>query len=154
MIRIGVSSCLLGERVRYDGGHKLDRYITDTLGSRYQLVGICPEHEAGMPVPREPMRLVGQPDAPRLVTVTTNLDLTKQMQDYCTRRLDQLEGLGLRGCILKSRSPSCGIGSAPLFDEQGQPTGTTCSGLFAAALQHRFPDLPVVDEEQCLAAVF
>ncbi|MEJ2040706.1 MAG: DUF523 domain-containing protein, partial [Desulfosarcinaceae bacterium] len=72
-INIGISSCLLGNKVRYDGGHKLDRYITDTLGQYMDFIPVCPEVECGLPVPREPMRLVGDPRNPRLVTVKTGV---------------------------------------------------------------------------------
>ena len=75
-IRLGISTCLLGERVRYDGGHKLDRYLVHTLGRYVEWVPVCPETEMGLSVPREAMRLVGDPDYPRLVTVQTGVDHT------------------------------------------------------------------------------
>ena len=81
-IRIGISSCLLGEKVRYDGGHKLDRYLADTLGQFVEYVPVCPEYECGLGVPRESMRLVGDPGSPRLVTTRTNHDLTDRMEDF------------------------------------------------------------------------
>ena len=70
-IKIGISSCLLGEKVRYDGGHKWDRYVTDTLGQYFEWVPVCPEVAYGLPIPREAMHLVGNPDSPRLVTIRT-----------------------------------------------------------------------------------
>lgn len=149
MRRVGVSSCLLGESVRYDGGHKHTPYITDILGRMFELVPVCPEHEAGLPVPREAMRLQGNGSAtPRLVTVSTGHDLTRQMETFCCRKLDQLATLDLVGFILKRRSPSCGIGSASLFDQNGELCSATCNGLFVAALMNRFPELPLIDEEQ------
>src|SRR5512133_3405772 len=90
-INIGVSSCLLGEKVRYDGGHKHDRYITDTLGRFFRFVPVCPEVGFGLPVPREAMRLEGDPAAPRLVTSRTGIDLTDQMLDFCRRKVVELE---------------------------------------------------------------
>lgn len=146
LVLVGISSCLLGEKVRYDGRDKHDPYITGTLGRLFCFVPVCPEKESGMPVPREAMQLMGDPVAPRLVTITTGRDLTGQMEQYCCKKPDELAGLDLCGFILKSRSPSCGIDSAQIFDQQGIPTGRCCSGLFAAALKSRFPDLPMVDE--------
>src|SRR5512147_2431146 len=91
-IKIGVSSCLLGEKVRYDGGHKHDRYITDVLGNFFTFVPVCPEVGCGMPVPREAMRLEGDPAAPRLVTGKTRQDKTGQMLEFCRTRVRELEG--------------------------------------------------------------
>src|SRR5512138_2099076 len=97
--RVGVSRCLLGEPVRYDGGHKLDRRVTGLRGKRLELVGVCPEVECGLPVPREPMRLEGVPEAPRLVTINTRDDLTRRMRAFCRRRVGEFEGQGLCGFI-------------------------------------------------------
>lgn len=142
-IRVGVSSCLLGERVRYDGGDKLDPNITDGLGRLFTLVPVCPEVGCGLPVPREAMRLEGNPAHPRLVTIESRVDLTGRMLDYCRRTVVELEQEELSGFILKSRSPSCG-----LFGVEVLSGGRTASGrgLFAAALVEHFPLLPV-DEE-------
>ena len=82
MIRIGVSSCLLGNKVRYDGGHKHDRYITETLGNYFEFVPVCPEVECGLPIPRDAMRLIGDPESPRLVTNKTGVDHTEQMNQW------------------------------------------------------------------------
>src|SRR5512136_687892 len=106
-IKIGVSACLLGEKVRYDGGHKHDRCITDTLGRVFSLIPVCPEVECGLPVPREVMRLEGAPAHPRLVTVESRLDLTERLLAFCREKMAELEGEALSGFILKSRSPSC-----------------------------------------------
>lgn len=157
-IRLGVSSCLLGEQVRYDGGHKYDHTISETLGRFFSFVPICPEHECGMSVPREAMRLVGDGASPRLITIASGRDLTEQMVDFCRHKLDEVAQLDLGGFVLKRRSPSCGIRSASLFDENGELRADTCNGLFVAALVSRFPRLPLIDEEQlaepCKAAVF
>jgi len=144
-IRIGVSSCLLGEEVRYDGGHKLDRFLVETLGRYVDFVPVCPEVECGLPVPRESMHLEGDPADPRLVTTRTGVDLTGRMKDWARRRVRELESENLSGFIFKSRSPSSGMERIKVFDENGQPrrTGT---GLFARAFMDHFPLIPVEDD--------
>lgn len=144
-IRIGISSCLLGEKVRYDGSHKHDRYITDTLGRYFQFVPVCPEVECGLPVPREAMRLVGVPEAPRLVTVRSGVDHTELMREWTVKRVRELEKEDLCGFIFKSRSPSSGMARVKVYDRHNvpQPVGV---GLFARAFMEHFPLLPVEDE--------
>ncbi|HPX60259.1 MAG TPA: DUF523 and DUF1722 domain-containing protein [Deltaproteobacteria bacterium] len=143
-IRIAVSSCLLGEPVRYDGGHKLDRYITDTLGNYFQFVPICPEIGCGLPVPREAMRLEGDPAAPRLMTNRTRVDLTGQMLAFCHSRTAAMETEDLCGYIFKSKSPSSGLYRVKVYNS-GMPAKTG-RGLFAAAVTERFPLLPMEEE--------
>lgn len=142
-IRIGVSACLLGERVRYDGGHKLDRYITDILGSFFTLVPVCPEVGCGLSVPREAMRLEGDPAHPSLITIESRIDHTERMRAWCRRTVMELEKEGLSGFILKSRSPSCGLFGVEVFTEGETGRGR---GLFAAAVAEHFPLLPVEEE--------
>ena len=144
-IKIGVSWCLLGEKVRYDGRHKLDHFIRDSLGRYLNLVPICPEMECGLPVPREAMNLYGDPVAPRLITAGTGRDFTSQMQTWCTGRLADLEKEDLHGYILKSKSPSCGIDHIKVSEANGRASRHG-AGLWAQRLQDRFPFLPVVDE--------
>src|SRR5512138_2013851 len=108
-IRIGISSCLLGKKVRYDGGHKLDRYLTDTLGEYFEWVPVCPEVEAGFGTPRETMRLVQADDQVRLVTLKSGSDLTAPMEDYARKKVKELQSAELSGYVLKSDSPSCGM---------------------------------------------
>ncbi len=144
-IRVGVSSCLLGHNVRYDGGHKLDRYIRDTLGQYMSFLPVCPEVECGLGVPREAMRLVGEPDSPRLVTVRTGRDLTHQMLGWAQTRLDQLEQEGLCGFIFKSGSPSSGMERVKVYGPGGMPSQRGV-GLFARAFMERFPLVPVEDD--------
>ena len=108
-IRVGISSCLLGEEVRYDGGHQKDPYITGVLARHFSWVPVCPELEVGMGVPREPIRLVGAPDAPRLLGVTTGTDHTERMGAFARRRVQELGRRGLSGYVLKRASPSCGM---------------------------------------------
>jgi uncharacterized protein YbbK (DUF523 family) len=146
-IRLGISSCLLGEEVRYDGGHKLDRYLRDTLGRLVELVPVCPEVECGLPVPREPMHLMGDPDAPRLITVRSGRDLTEQMERWAKKRAKELAQEGLSGFVLKARSPSCGIYRVQVYDEEGVPqAGAEGSGIFVLELRRQFPQLPLEDE--------
>jgi len=144
-IRIGVSTCLMGEPVRYDGGHAQDRYVTDTLGRYVKLVPVCPEMGAGFGVPREPIRLVGDPASPRLKTVNTNRDLTNSMMIWARKRVRELEGEDLSGFIFKSKSPSCGMERVKVYDKTGRPVrkGT---GLFAREFMAHFPLLPVEED--------
>lgn len=145
-IKLGVSTCLLGEKVRYDGGHKHDPFITATLGRHVDLVPVCPEFECGLGVPREPMRLEGDPAAPRLVTIKTRRDLTDIMQAWCTRRVAELEAEGLHGYLFKSRSPSSGMERVKVYNPNGGPAAKKGVGLFARAFMQRFPNLPVEEE--------
>ena len=108
-IRLGISACLLGQRVRYDGGHKLDRFPTNALDQYVEYVPVCPEVECGPGTPREAMRLGGDPESPRLVTKQTNQDHTGRMLDWAKERVVELEGEGLCGFIFRSNSPSCGV---------------------------------------------
>ncbi|HOK07350.1 MAG TPA: DUF523 and DUF1722 domain-containing protein [Syntrophales bacterium] len=144
-IRLGISACLLGRNVRYDGGHKRDLYITETLGRYFDWVPVCPEVEYGLGVPREAMRLVGDPSDPRLVTIKGGRDHTEGMKKWAASRLDELEGEGLCGFIFKSRSPSSGMAGVKVYGPAGTPVkkGT---GIFARAFMDRFPFLPTVDE--------
>lgn len=143
-IMIGVSACLLGEPVRYDGGHKHDRYITDTLGRFFDFVPVCPEVEAGLGIPREAMHLEGDPDAPRLVTRTTAIDHTERMLEFARQRVRRLEEEHLCGFIFKSKSPSSGLHRIPVHRPGRSPA--VGRGLFAAAVVAHFPLLPVEDE--------
>ncbi len=144
-IKLGVSACLLGQEVRYDSGHKHDRYITDTLGPFFDFVPVCPEVECGLPIPREAMRLVGDPANPRLVTNKTGIDHTQRMLDYAKNRLDALARDELCGFIFKKDSPSSGLHRVKVYGENGIP-GKSGKGLFAAAFVTRFPLVPVEEE--------
>lgn len=144
-IRLGVSSCLLGNRVRYDGQHKLDHFLVDVLGQYVEWVPVCPEVECGLPVPREAMRLVGDPEHPRLVTIRTRIDHTDRMLQWASRRARELDREDLCGFVFKSRSPSSGMKSVKVYNDDGMPSQTGV-GLFAKAFMDRFPLLPVEDE--------
>ena len=136
LARIGISQCLLGDNVRYDGGHKRDSFLIETLGPHVEWVPVCPEVEIGMGTPREAMRLAGDPRAPRLVTITSGTDHTEAMARFSQRRVRELEALNLSGYVFKADSPSCGIGGVPLG-----------VGLFAQAFMAHFPLIPVEDED-------
>lgn len=143
-IRIGVSSCLLGEKVRYDGGHKHDRYITDVLGRFFTFVPVCPEVGCGMTTPREAMRLEGDPERPRLVTRKSREDKTEQMLAFSRAKVAELEREDLCGFIFKKGSPSSGLFRVKVYrDGMASKTGT---GLFAAAVAAHFPHLPLEEE--------
>jgi uncharacterized protein YbgA (DUF1722 family)/uncharacterized protein YbbK (DUF523 family) len=144
-VRLGISSCLLGQHVRYDGGHKLDPFLKDTLGKFVEWVPVCPEVEMGLPVPREAMRLVGTAGSPRLVTVATGVDHTARMTAWTRKRLDELEGMGLCGFVFKSRSPSSGMRGVKIYGASGVPARTGV-GMFARAFMERFPHLPAEDD--------
>jgi uncharacterized protein YbgA (DUF1722 family)/uncharacterized protein YbbK (DUF523 family) len=144
-IRIGISSCLLGEQVRYDGGHKRDPFLTQTLGPFVQWVPVCPEVEMGLGIPRAPIRLAGRADDPRLVVDKTGEDLTARMRAFAAFRLRELAGLRLDGYVLKRASPSCGLFRVRVYGDSAAPAAAG-RGLFAAALVERFPALPVEEE--------
>jgi uncharacterized protein YbgA (DUF1722 family)/uncharacterized protein YbbK (DUF523 family) len=144
-IRIGISACLLGDAVRFDGGHKRDPFLTDTLGAFVEWVPVCPEVESGFGTPRESMRLVRGEDGVRLLTVRTAIDLTDRMAAFTRRRVAQLEGEALSGYVLKKDSPSCGMARVKIYGTRGVPEKTG-RGLFAAGLLERFPALPVEEE--------
>ena len=131
--QFGISSCLLGENVRYDGGHKWDRYITDTLGLYFEWVPVCPEVEYGLPIPREAMRLVGSPSSPRLITIRTGIDHTDGMFQWIDKKLSLLADEDLYGFIFKSKSPSSGIGGVKIYTPSGMPSNKG-AGLFGGTL--------------------
>ena len=145
VIYLGVSACLLGESVRYDGGHKRDRFLVDVLGEFVEWVPVCPEVGIGLSIPRESMRLVGDPDAPRLIAPRSGQDYTDRMQAWARERLDELAAVHLSGFVLKKDSPSSGLFRVRVYDEHGNArrTGT---GIFAREVRDRFPRMPVEEE--------
>lgn len=145
-IKIGVSSCLLGKEVRYNGGHSHDRYITDILGQYFTFVDVCPEVEAGFGIPRETMRLVGDPESPRLVTSRSGQDFTDVMQKWARQRVRELEKENLCGYIFKSKSPSSGMERVKVYTAKGFPGSNRGVGLFARAFMDHFPLVPVEEE--------
>ncbi len=146
-IRIGISSCLTGEKVRYDGGHARDPFLMDTLGKFVDFVPVCPEAECGLGIPREAMRLVGDAANPRLITIHTRIDLTGRMGEWAARRVRELENEQLCGFVFKSRSPSSGMERVKVYREDGKGSPQHKGvGLFARAFMDHFPLLPVEDE--------
>lgn len=143
--RLGISQCLLGDTVRYDGGHKRDVFLTDVLAPFVEWLPVCPEVEAGLGTPREAMHLAGDPDAPQLLTIRTHIDHTKTLQTYSQRRVQELQESDLDGYIFKKSSPSCGVYRVKVYTEKGQPSkqGT---GIFSAAFQQAFSLVPVEEE--------
>ncbi len=144
-IRIGASACLLGQPVRWNGGHALDRYLTDTLGAYVEFVPVCPEVECGFPVPRETLRLEGDPGAPRLVTTKTRVDHTDRMRGWAARRVRELEGEALCGFIFKSKSPSSGMARVKVYNDKGHSRNVGV-GMFARAFMDHFPRVPTEEE--------
>lgn len=145
IIRIGISACLMGEKVRYNGEHSHDPYLIGTLGNFFEYVPVCPEVECGMSTPRETVRLVGDPEKPRLVTSSTGIDKTDQMMSWIQTKLKQLEKEDLSGFIFKSKSPSSGLYRIKVYGEKGQPI-LNGVGMFARAFCEHFPRLPVEEE--------
>ena len=144
-IRVGISACLLGQEVRFDGGHKRDRFLTDELGKYVEWVPVCPEVEVGMGTPRETLHLVRTGSTTRMVTTRTGIDYTDRMNDWARERLDELSREDLDGYVLKKDSPSCGMARVKVRNGNGPPSRDG-RGLFAAALLERWPLLPVEEE--------
>jgi len=144
-LRLGISTCLLGERVRFDGGHKRDPFLTDILGQYVTWAPVCPEVETGMSIPRESIRLEGDPKSPRLVGPKSGTDYTQTMQQWSQNRLEELVTLHLHGYVLKKDSPSCGLFRVRVYNERGLPQRNR-RGLYAQALAARLPLLPLEEE--------
>ncbi|MDC7234794.1 MAG: DUF523 and DUF1722 domain-containing protein [Spirochaetales bacterium] len=145
-IKVGVSSCLLGNKVRFNSQHKLDHYIADVLGQWFDFVPVCPEVECGLPVPRETMRLVGNREQQKLMTSLTGIDHTEKMEKWIQKKLPELEQENLMAFIFKTKSPSSGMRKVKIYNEKGNPVSYDGEGLFAKAFMQRFPDIPVEDE--------
>jgi uncharacterized protein YbgA (DUF1722 family)/uncharacterized protein YbbK (DUF523 family) len=144
-LRIGISSCLLGDEVRFDGGHKRDAFLTDILAPFVEWVRVCPEVEVGMGVPRETVRLVRIGDDTRMITTGSQIDWSDRMRAYAARRTRALATMNLRGYVLKKDSPSCGMERVKIYADSAAPSRTGV-GLFAAALKDAFPALPIEEE--------
>ena len=144
-VRVGISSCLLGEPVRYDGGHKRDAFLTDELARHVEFVPLCPEVEIGLGVPRPTLRLERRGDDVRMVVTESGEDLTEPMRSWAQGAAERIAAAGLDGYVLKKSSPSCGMERVKVYDENGAPARGG-RGLFAAALMERLPLLPVEEE--------
>nr|MBN2277354.1 DUF523 and DUF1722 domain-containing protein [candidate division Zixibacteria bacterium] len=143
-IRIGISACLLGQKVRFDGGHKQNHYLTDILGEYFHFVPVCPEVEVGMSVPREAVQLEGSPDNPRMIGIKSRRDWTDRMNRFAAKWTKKLKRENLSGYILKKNSPSCGMERVKVFSKS--IPARTGRGLYAAALIRHSPLLPVEEE--------
>lgn len=144
-IRLGISACLLGESVRYDGGHALDRFLRDTLGTYIQYVPVCPEVECEFGIPRETLRLAGDPKRPRLVTGRTGIDHTDRMEAWAAMQVAKIEQEDLSGFIFKSGSPSSGMERVKVYDNRGVPRKIEV-GVFARIFMEHFPLTPVEED--------
>ncbi|HYW02451.1 MAG TPA: DUF523 and DUF1722 domain-containing protein [Gammaproteobacteria bacterium] len=143
-IRIGVSACLVGQKVRYDSGHKRDPFVADRLAEHFELVPVCPEVAVGLGTPREPVRLTGAADAPRAIgTRTPSLDVTDILAGYGRRMAAELGDIS--GYVFKSRSPSCGMERVKVHGEAGQ-SPRRGRGIYAAELMRARPLLPCEEE--------
>ena len=142
-LRIGVSGCLLGHSIRYDGGHKRHRVVTETLSRIFDVVSVCPEMEAGMGVPREPVELVGDPEDPRMIGKRSGKDWTETMRRHGRQRAAEIEKLEVSGFILKQGSPSCGLNGVPVKSWEADLAGR---GLFAQTLAEALPLMPMEEE--------
>ena len=144
-IRIGVSRCLMGEAVRYDGGHKRSRFVTETLAPFVRYIPVCPEVEMGMSTPREAIRLVRGEGGPRLISLKSETDYTSNMWEFSEGKIEEIRDLNLHGYILKKDSPSCGIFRVRVYGTGGAPSRDG-RGVFAGALAEAIPDLPMEEE--------
>lgn len=150
-IFIGISACLVGHEVRYDGGHKLDTALRNAMGEFFHLEPICPEFELGLGVPRETLRLVqpeGTATLPRMIATESGTDHSEAMRHHCRKRVQLLLERGLSGFIAKANSPSCGARDVTLFATDGANLGRQGRGLFAEVLMDRAPGLPVEEESR------
>ena len=143
--KVGISSCLLGNLVRWNAGHKLDKYLTHTLGQYVEYIPVCPEVEVGLGVPRESMRLVGDPENPRLITFKSKTDHTDRMVGWAKKRVKSLEKENLCGFIFKSDSPSSGMVRVKVYNDTGIPHKVGV-GIFAREFMTHFPLIPVEDD--------
>ena len=146
--RVGVSSCLLGEAVRWDGGHKRDAGLVERVGRDVDWVPVCPEVEMGLGTPREPINLVWINGETRLTTANTGRDLTDIMRRYARARVAALAREHLSGYVLKADSPSCGMTGVRVYSGDGAAAESNGRGLFAEALMIGLPDLPVEDDRR------
>lgn len=146
-VRIGVSSCLLGEKVRYNGDHKKNKYVCEVLGKHFEWIPICPEVEAGMGIPREPVKLFGTKEDARINGEKTGTDWTRRMTKTAEKQIRKMQQLDVRGFVLKKNSPSCGTGGIPVYKKNGE-IADYGPGLFVQLLLNRLPDIPVVEENQ------
>ena len=141
---VGISQCLLGDAVRYDGQAKPKPVLIEKLGKLFELIPVCPEVEAGLSVPRPPVQLTGSVTSPRLTgRDDASIDITEIMVEYCSRKIPTLNDLN--GFIFKSHSPSCGLHSTPVFID-GQAVSDNSRGIFAGSMCEAYADLPMIED--------
>lgn len=145
-IKIGISKCLTGERVRYDGQPQRAPFLMDTLARFVEYVPVCPEVDCGMSIPREAMRLVGDVSKPLLMTNKSNRDMTSRMKRWIKPALKTLAQEELCGFILKSKSPSCGLYRVKIYKEENSIPLKKGGGVFATAFAKHFPDIPLEED--------
>lgn len=151
-IKVAVSRCLLGDRVRHDGGHKLDTLITESLAPLFDMVPFCPEEEAGMSVPREPVNIVLSGAKRRLIGATSGENYTGNILKLSCERVEGFIKMGVRGLVVKSKSPSCALFSASEFDENGDIASQHAAGMFTRMVTDKLPLMPVVEEVELKSA--
>jgi uncharacterized protein YbbK (DUF523 family) len=147
-LKIGVSSCLLGEKVRWDGKDKRDAVLLDELHHLFEYVPVCPEVEVGMGVPREPVQLIGDKNDQQMQEVATGKDWTQSMVGFSEKKVLQLLEQGICGFIFKSRSPSCGTKGIPVYNDKGEALLEVVAGLFVQALMKHALALPIIEENE------
>lgn len=144
-ITIGISSCLLGQRVRYDGDHQLSQSVVDCLAPHFSFKPFCPEMSIGLGVPREPITLIATQNGTRCVDAKTrSIDVTDSLRNEVNIQADWLAGIS--GYIFKKKSPSCGLTEVKIF--RGGEMTREGVGLFAQQLQSQYPCLPIAEEDQ------
>jgi uncharacterized protein YbgA (DUF1722 family)/uncharacterized protein YbbK (DUF523 family) len=149
-IRLGISSCLMGNKVRYDGQHSRDSWLVDVLGQYVEYVPVCPEFECGLPIPRPAMHLVGNPGSPKLIVIKDGTDITDQMLKFCAKRIPGLAKEQLCGFVFKSKSPSSGMERVKVYPENGGISEKKGIGIFAREFMKAYPLLPVEEEGRLL----
>ncbi|MGI9278029.1 MAG: YbgA family protein [Endozoicomonas sp.] len=144
-IKLGISACLMGQKVRYDGGHKRSSFCMNTLSQYFHFEPVCPEVAIGLGTPREPIRLAGDIKQVRVVgTDHPDRDVTDQLTDYGNKKAKELTDIC--GYILMQKSPSCGMERVKVYHKNGTPSGVSSPGAYAKALIEEQPLLPVEEE--------
>ncbi len=143
-IKVGISACLLGDEVRFDGGHKRSAFCTDELGRHVEFVKLCPEVGIGMPVPRPTIRLEQRENGVRAIVPKTGEDVTQRLEDFAARAQGHLTQIS--GYVLCAKSPSCGMERVKLYNPENGHARKEATGIFAAQLQQRYPALPLEED--------
>jgi len=147
-IKVGISSCLLGNRVRWNAKHKHDYFFTEILSQYFDYIPVCPEVECGLGVPRETLKLKGNWRNPLLMTTNTKIDLTDLVKKWAAKKIKQLDSKNLCGFIFKSGSPSCGMQKIKVYPDCNIVPVKKGVGIFAKAFMEHFSNIPVKENEQ------